>query len=68
MSDEEAGGVWFWLGLWLSWLFPPFWFVVGVMLGRWWDVGVIVWYSFVVLMYFWQRFSCERVVELLIVS
>ena len=51
MSDEETGGVWFWFGFWLSWFFPPFWFVVGVMLGLWWDIRVIVWYSFVVLMY-----------------
>ena len=68
MSDKEAGGVWFWFGFWLSWFFPPFWFVVGVMLGRWWDVRVVVRYPFVVLMYFWYRFSCEGVIELLVVS
>ena len=38
------------------------------MLGAWWDVGIIVWYPFVVLMYLGYGFSCERVVELLIVS
>ena len=68
MSDEEAGGVWFWFGFWFSWFFPPFWFVVGVMLGRWWDVRIIVWYSFVVLMYLWDGLSCERTVELFVVS
>ena len=68
MSDEEAGGVWFWFGFWLSWFFPPFWFVVGVMLGRWWDVRVVMWYSLVVLMYFWYRFSREGAIELLVVS
>ena len=68
MSDEEAGGVWFWFGLWLSWLFPPFWFVVGVMLGLGWNIGIIVWHPFVVLMYFRNGFSCEWTVELLVVS
>ena len=68
MSDEEAGGVWFWFGVWLSGFFPPFWFVVGVMLGHWWDVGVIMRYSFVVLMYFRYWFSCEGAVELFVVS
>ena len=68
MSDEEAGGVWFWFGLWLAWFFPPFWFVVGVMLDSWWDIRVIVWYSLVVLMYLRYRFSCEWAVELFIVS
>ena len=56
--DEEACGVWFWFGFWFAWLFPPFWFIVGVMLGPWWDVGVIVWYSFVILVYFRNRLSC----------
>ena len=56
MSDEEAGGVWFWFGFWFSQFFPPFWFVVGVMLSSRWDVGVIVWHSFIVLMYFGYRF------------
>ena len=68
MSDEEAGGVWFGFGFWLPWFFPPFWFVVGVMLGYWWDVGVVVWYSLVVLMYFWYRFSREWTIELFVVS
>ena len=68
MSDEEAGGVWFWFGLWLSWFFPPFWFVVGVMLGSRWDVRIVVGYSFVVLMYFRYGFSCKWAVELFIVS
>ena len=68
MSDEEASGVWFRFGVWFSWFLPPFWFVVGVMLGPWRDVGVIVRHSFVVLMYFWYGFSCERAVKLLIVS
>ena len=68
MSDEEAGGVWFWFGFWLSWFFPPFWFVVGVMLGRWWDVGVIVGYSLVVLMYLGYGFPCKWAVELFVVS
>ena len=68
MSDEEAGGVWFWFGIWFSWLFPPFWFVVGVMLDSWWDIGVVVWYSFVVLMHLRYGFSCEWAVELFIVS
>ena len=68
MSDEEAGGVWFWFGFWLAWLFPPFWFIVGVMLGLWWDIGIVMWYSLVVLMYLGYRLSCERAVELFIVS
>ena len=68
MSDEEAGGVWFWFGFWLAWLFPPFWFVVGVMLGPWWDIGVIMWYPFVVLMYLRYRLPCEWAIELFIVS
>ena len=58
MSDEEASGVWFWFRFWLPWFFPPFWFVVGVMLGPWWDVGIIVRYSFVVLMYLGDGLSC----------
>ena len=68
MSDEEAGGVWLWFGFWLPWFFPPFWFVVGVMLDSWWDIGVIVWYPFVVSMYLGDRFSCEWTVELFVVS
>ena len=68
MSDEEAGGVWLWFGFWFAWLFPPFWFIVGVMLGSWWDIRVVVWYSFIVLVYLWYRFSCEGTVELFIVS
>ena len=68
MSDEEAGGVWFWFRFWLSWFFPPFWFVVGVMLDSWWDIGVVVWYPFVVLMYLGNGFSCKWAVELFIVS
>ena len=68
MSDEETGGVWFGFGFWLSWFLPPFWFVVGVMLGSWWDVGIIMWYSFVVLMYFWYGFPCEWIIELFVVS
>ena len=68
MSDEEAGGVWFWFEFWFSRFFPPFWFVVGVMLGRWWDVRVVMRYSLVVLMYFWYYFPCEGAVELLVVS
>ena len=68
MSDEEAGGVWFGFGFWLSWFFPPFWFVVGVMLGRRRDVGVIMWYPFVVLMYFWYRFPRKWTIELFVVS
>ena len=68
MSDEEAGGVWFWFGFRLSWLFSPFWFVVGVMLGSWWDIGVIVWYPFVVLVHLWYGFSCEWTIELFVVS
>ena len=68
MSDEEAGGVWFWFGFWFAQLFPPFWFVVGVMLGPWRDVGIIVGHSLVVLMYLRYRFSCERVIELFVVS
>ena len=68
MSDEEAGGVWFWFGLWLTWFFPPFWFVVGVMLDSWWDIRVVVRYSFVVLMYLRYGLSCEWAVELFIVS
>ena len=68
MSDEEAGGVWFWFGFWLSRFFPPFWFVVGVMLGRRWDVRVVMWYSFVVLMYLKNGFPCEWAVELFVVS
>ena len=58
MSDEEAGGIWFWFGFWFSWFFSPFWFVVGVMVGSRWDIGVVVGYPFVVLMYFRNRFSC----------
>ena len=57
MSDEEAGGVWFWFGFWFAWLFPPFWFVIGVMLSSWWDIRVIVRYSFVVLVYLGDRLS-----------
>ena len=38
------------------------------MLGPWWDVGVIMWYSFVVLMYLWYGFSCEWAIELFVVS
>ena len=68
MSDEETGGVWFWFGFWLSWLFPPFWFVVGIMLDSWWDSRVVVRYSFVVLMYLRYGLSCEWAVELFIVS
>ena len=68
MSDEETGGVWFWFGFWLSWFFPPFWFVVGVMLGSWWNIRVVVRYSFVVLMYLWYRFSRKRTIELFVVS
>ena len=68
MSDEEAGGVWFWFEFWLSWFFPPFWFVVGVMLGAWWDIRVVVWYSFVVLMYLRDGLSRKRLVELFVVS
>ena len=68
MSDEEAGGVWFWFGIWFAWLFSPFWFVVGVMLGLWWDIRVVMWYPFIVLVYFRYRLSCERAVELFIVS
>ena len=68
MSDEEAGGVWFWFRFWFAWLFPPVWFVVGVMLGLRWDVGVVVRHSFVVLMYLGYGFSCERTVELFVVS
>ena len=68
MSDEETGGVRFGFGFWLSWLFSPFWFVVGVMLGPWWDVGIVVWYSLVVLVYFWYRLSCEWAIELFVVS
>ena len=68
MSDEEAGGVWFWFGFWLAWLSLPFWFVVGVMLGPWGDIGIIVGYSFVVLMYFRYGLSCEWTVKLFVVS
>ena len=68
MSDEEAGGVWFWFGFWLSWLLPSFWFVVGVMLGPWWDIGVVMWYPFVVLMYLRYRLPCEWAIELFVVS
>ena len=68
MSDEETGGVWFWFGFWFAWLSPPFWFVVGVMLGPRWDIGVIVWYPFVVLVYLWYGFSCEWTIELFVVS
>ena len=68
MSDEEAGGVWFGFGFWLSWFFPPFWFVVGVMLDPGWDIGIIVWYPLVVLMHFRDGFSCEWTVELFVVS
>ena len=42
MSDEETGKVWFWFRFWFFWFFPPFWFVVRVMVGTWWDVGVVV--------------------------
>ena len=38
------------------------------MLGPWWDIGIVVWYPFVVLMYFGYRFSCERAIELFVVS
>ena len=68
MSDEETGGVWLGFGFWLSWFFPPFWFVVRVMLDCGWDIGVIVWYSFVVLMYLRNGFPCEWAVELFVVS
>ena len=68
MSDEEAGGVWLWFGFWLSWFFPPFWFVVGVMLGPWWDVGVIVQYPFIVLVYLGYGFSRKWIVKLFVVS
>ena len=68
MSDEEAGGVWFWFGFRFSWFFPPFWFIVGVMLGIRWDIGVIVWYSLVVLVYLRYGSSCKWAVELFIVS
>ena len=68
MSDEEAGGVWFWFGFWLSWFFSPFRFVVGVMVGNRWDVRVIVGYSLVVLVYFGDRLSCQWFLELLVVT
>ena len=57
MLDEEAGWVWFRFGLWFAWLFPPFWFVVRVMLASGWDIRVIVWHPFVVLMYLGDRLS-----------
>ena len=68
MSDEETGGVCFWFGVWFTRLLSPFWFVVGVILDPWWDIRVVVWYSFVVLMYFGYWSSCEWAVELFIVS
>ena len=68
MSDEEAGGVWFWLGFWLSWLFSLFWFVVGVMVGNWWDIRVVVGYSFVVLMYLGEWLPCEWLLKLFVIS
>ena len=68
MSDEEAGGVWFGFRFWLSWFFPPFWFVVGVMLDCGWDIGIIVWYSLVVLIYLGNGFPCDWAVELFVVS
>ena len=68
MSDEETGGVCFWFGVRFAWLLSPFWFVVGVILGPWWDIGIVVWHSFVVLMYFGYRSSCERAIELFVVS
>ena len=40
--DEEAGGVWFWFRFWFSQFFPPFWFVVRVMVSAWWDIGVVM--------------------------
>ena len=55
--DEEAGGVWFWFRFWFAWLFPPFWFVVRVMLDPWWDVRVVMWYPFIVLVYLRNGFS-----------
>ena len=58
MSDEEAGGVQFWFGFWLSWLFSSFWFVVRVMAGNRWDVGVVVGYSFVILVYLGEWLPC----------
>ena len=68
MSDEETGGVCFWFGVRFARLFSSFWFVVGVMLDRWRDIGVVVWHSFVILMYFRYRSSCERAIELFVVS
>ena len=68
MSDEETGGVWLWFRIWFSWFFPPFWFVVGVMVGNWWDIGVVMRHSFVILMYLGEWLSCERFLELFIVS
>ena len=67
MSDEETGGVWFGFGFWLSWFLPSFWFIVGVMLDSGWDIGIIVWYPFVVPMYLGNGFSCEWIVELFVV-
>ena len=68
MSDEVTGGVWVWFGVRFAWLFSPFWFVIGVILDPWRDIGVVVCRSVVVLMYFRYRFSCERAVELFVVS
>ena len=38
------------------------------MLGSWWDIGIVMWYPFIVLMYLRYRLSCERAVELFVVS
>ena len=57
MSDEEAGGVWFWLRFWLLWFLLFFGFVVGVMVDTWWDIGVIIGFGrMVVLMYLGEWF------------
>ena len=68
MSDEEAGGVWFWFGFWFPWFFSPFWLVVGVMVGVVEHIGVIVRYSLVVLMDFRKRLSCQWFLKLFVVS
>ena len=59
MPDKEASGFWFWFRFWLSWFFSPFGFWFRIMMGTWLDV---------VLMYFRDPFSCERLVEFFVIS
>ena len=69
MSDEEAGGIWFWFEFWFLWLFPSFWFIVGVMMGTQWDIEIVVKFRCVViLIYLRKQLSCKRLVEFFVVS